>query len=202
MKADRWYPTVVTLASGQIMVVGGSNGGVTFNSPQNNSASLEILPKSSSAPMQPLQFLWDTLPNNLYPLTYVLPSGRIFVFAGDRSTLLDNTNNYKELGISQITTSNASVCLQDFSKNSTSKLIQMSPCVDMSQLQNMTSLDAASKLNIIPMSYSYTQAFVISIISSSSSNIVHIMSLSSQSCLSAPPEKQDIQVCVCICPNQ
>jgi hypothetical protein len=44
-----------------------------------------------------MQLLWDTLPANLYPVAALLPSGRVFVFAGNRSTILDHRQGYKAM---------------------------------------------------------------------------------------------------------
>lgn len=55
----------------------------------------EFFPKSDSRPAddQHLQFLNDTLPVDLYPLTWLLPSGLLFIQAGWKATLLDYVNN-------------------------------------------------------------------------------------------------------------
>ncbi|KAJ3321937.1 hypothetical protein HDU76_013995 [Blyttiomyces sp. JEL0837] len=95
----RWYPTVQTLPDGRLIIMGGSNSGVEFNDATTNTASFEILPHPNPSNPQstPLQFLWDTLPANLYPVTTLLPSGKLFLFAGDRSTVLDPLTGYQIL---------------------------------------------------------------------------------------------------------
>jgi hypothetical protein len=98
----RWYPSVITLPDGRLLVLGGSNIGVQFNSDWCNTATYEFLPRTSDVKTStPLQFMWDSLPANLYPITFVLPSGRVFVFAGNKATLLDPHDDYQSLGIMQ-----------------------------------------------------------------------------------------------------
>ncbi|KAJ3189644.1 hypothetical protein HK101_008821 [Irineochytrium annulatum] len=95
---ERWYPTTVMLPTGNLLVVGGNDGGMEFNAQPNNTASIEFVPPVPGWQKEyGLQFLWDTMPINLYPEVYVLPSGRVFAFASDRSTLLDPLINYREL---------------------------------------------------------------------------------------------------------
>ena len=102
---------MVNLPDGRLLVVGGSNEGVEFNLPGNNTATFEFLPRPpasanivgpSTTTSTPLQFLWDTLPANLYPETFVLPSGRVFVYASDRSTIMDPSRGYQALDTFQI----------------------------------------------------------------------------------------------------
>ncbi|KAJ3410544.1 hypothetical protein HDV05_003646 [Chytridiales sp. JEL 0842] len=113
MAEKRWYPTTVPLPSGQILVIGGSDVGVELNTPMNNTASFEILPQPTYPnPTTPFQFLWDTLPANLYPVSAVLPSGRLFVFAGNRSTLMDHERGYNALEPFQIIAPNRTECIQ------------------------------------------------------------------------------------------
>ncbi|KAJ3412606.1 hypothetical protein HDV05_000474 [Chytridiales sp. JEL 0842] len=103
---ERWYPTALTLPEGRLIAIGGSVGGVQFTYPSNNSATFEFLPplNPSSRSSTPLQFLWDTLPGNLYPFVAVLPSGRLFITAADRATLMDPRNQYEALPTFQIST--------------------------------------------------------------------------------------------------
>ncbi|KAJ3219503.1 hypothetical protein HDU67_000916 [Dinochytrium kinnereticum] len=86
----RWYPTVLSLPNGKIIAIGGSDRGVAFNSRVENIPSLEVFPRSSSGNATiDLPFLRDTLPTNLYGISSVLPSGRIYFFASNKSTVLD-----------------------------------------------------------------------------------------------------------------
>ncbi|KAI9343755.1 glyoxal oxidase N-terminus-domain-containing protein [Zopfochytrium polystomum] len=83
----RWYPTVVMLPEGRLLVMGGSYIGVEFNAWWSNTPTFEFLPRRKGETSSvPIQFLWDTLPANLYPIMYVLPSGRVFTFASYKAT--------------------------------------------------------------------------------------------------------------------
>ncbi|KAJ3100067.1 hypothetical protein HDU97_002503 [Phlyctochytrium planicorne] len=94
---ERWYPTVLSLPDGRVIIIGGTNQGVQFNSNASfNVPSVEFLPKpSDTSPILP--FLRDTLPVNLYGVSAVMPSGHIFLFLSNRSTLLDPSDTYTEL---------------------------------------------------------------------------------------------------------
>ncbi|KAJ3412608.1 hypothetical protein HDV05_000476 [Chytridiales sp. JEL 0842] len=103
LKEKRWYPTIVPLPTGHLLVLGGSLGGVQFTLPENNSATFEFLPPLEAfKTTTKLQFLWDTQPGNLYPFSALLPSGRIAVSASDRMTLLDPRRGYESMGTFQM----------------------------------------------------------------------------------------------------
>ncbi|KAJ3215973.1 hypothetical protein HDU67_010129 [Dinochytrium kinnereticum] len=102
LASKRWYPSVVMLPEGRMLIIGGTIVAVAFTSPPNNTGTMEIIPppREFSNPndaLIPLQFLWDTLPANLYPTTALLPSGRIFVTASDRAIILDPSLGYNAL---------------------------------------------------------------------------------------------------------
>ncbi|KAJ3116629.1 hypothetical protein HDU96_009184 [Phlyctochytrium bullatum] len=103
LNSKRWYPSVVMLPEGRMLLIGGTIVAVAFTSPPNNTGTLEFLPPlrtnytDPSQGLIPLQFLWDTLPANLYPTTAVLPSGRLFIHASDRATLMDPATSYRAL---------------------------------------------------------------------------------------------------------
>ncbi|KXN90309.1 Galactose oxidase [Leucoagaricus sp. SymC.cos] len=81
---ERWYPTVYVLPS-----IGGCRWGGYVNDPAQNNPSYEFFPKRGEPILSP--FLASTLPTNLYPLTFLLPSGRLFVQANWAAILLDYT---------------------------------------------------------------------------------------------------------------
>ncbi|KAI8853436.1 hypothetical protein BC829DRAFT_373407 [Chytridium lagenaria] len=123
--SKRWYPSVVTLPEGRLLIIGGTTVAVAFTSPPNNTGTMEIIPpvRNYARPddaLIPLQFLWDTLPANLYPTSTVLPSGRIFITASDRATLLDPSQGYGALrtfllrpsAASSASSSTTGICLQ------------------------------------------------------------------------------------------
>ncbi|VFQ67614.1 unnamed protein product [Cuscuta campestris] len=81
----RWYATQQMLENGDIMLVGG-----------RGAHNYEIFPPDQlKFPIQQfgLTLLMDTtagfLENNLYPFVYLLPDGTVFVFANDRSVVVN-----------------------------------------------------------------------------------------------------------------
>ena len=89
MTGRRWYPTVETLEDGSVIVVGGDlNGGYVNDATQDN-PTYEFFPhKGDDEPIH-LQFLSDTLPVNLFPLIWLMPSGKLFMQASRKSILYD-----------------------------------------------------------------------------------------------------------------
>lgn len=100
----RWYPTVEPLADGSVIIVrdkylhieslantlgklGGDLYGGYVNDPGNNNPTYEYFPSRGNPITMP--FLQNTLPVNLYPLTWLLPSGRLFVQANWQTILMD-----------------------------------------------------------------------------------------------------------------
>ncbi|CAI4216449.1 unnamed protein product [Parascedosporium putredinis] len=83
LQDGRWYPSVMTMANGSILVVGGEEG-------SNGAAvpSLEVLPFTGTPPLY-MDWLERTDPNNLYPYLFVLPSGGIFVSYWNEARILD-----------------------------------------------------------------------------------------------------------------
>ncbi|CAG8482192.1 6491_t:CDS:2 [Paraglomus brasilianum] len=83
----RWYNTMTTLPDGNVFIIGGSTRSVAINSKIVNNPTFEIYPRSRE--QIPLQFLIDTLPNNLYPQVHVLPDREdtMFLFANKKSIL-------------------------------------------------------------------------------------------------------------------
>lgn len=98
LKDGRWYATQVLLADGSFLIFGG-----------RDSFSYEYIPaeRTENAYSIPFQFLRDTydvyrrpgqddfrLENNLYPFVYLVPDGNLYIFANNRSILLDPRANY------------------------------------------------------------------------------------------------------------
>ncbi|KAK4686476.1 hypothetical protein P7C73_g3648, partial [Tremellales sp. Uapishka_1] len=87
-QSKRWYPMVEGLADGSLIVLGGdTNGGYVSTFVQNN-PTYEYFPKQSSGSI-PMAFLNYTVPVNLFPLTWLLPSGKLFLQAAYKSILYD-----------------------------------------------------------------------------------------------------------------
>ncbi|THH11527.1 hypothetical protein EW145_g572 [Phellinidium pouzarii] len=81
----RWYPGVMMMANGTILVVGGENGS---NGPPV--PTLEILPTPEGGNTTLfMDWLQRTDPNNLYPFLFVLPSGGILVIYYNEARILD-----------------------------------------------------------------------------------------------------------------
>ncbi|KAI8846252.1 glyoxal oxidase N-terminus-domain-containing protein [Chytridium lagenaria] len=153
LASKRWYPSVATLPDGRLLVIGGTIVAVAFTSPPNNTGTMEIIPPireyaNPEDALIPLQFLWDTLPANLYPTTAVLPSGRIFITASDRATLLDPSQGYtavrtfllRPTAASATSPSSAGVCLQPLSQTGPSDFLATAPCLAPTEFnQNVTS---------------------------------------------------------------
>ncbi|KAI0071302.1 copper radical oxidase [Panus rudis PR-1116 ss-1] len=74
LQRGRWYPTVMTMTNGSLLVVGGEVSNKSVEEP-----TLEILPAPHGGPtFLKMDWLERTGPNNLYPFLHVLPSGNIF----------------------------------------------------------------------------------------------------------------------------
>ena len=75
LQNGRWYPGVMIMANGTLLVVGGESG---RNGPPV--PTLEILPTPEGGPTFLTQdWLQRTDPNNLYPFLHILPTGKLFV---------------------------------------------------------------------------------------------------------------------------
>lgn len=85
LQAGRWYPSVMIMANGSVMVIGGEVG-------SNGAAvpSIEVLPYTGTKPLY-MDWLDRTDPNNLYPFVAVLPSGGIFVAYWNEARILDES---------------------------------------------------------------------------------------------------------------
>lgn len=85
LQRGRWYPSVMMMPNGSILVVGGESG--SNASPQ---PSLEILPAPPGGDtVVTLDYLQRTDPYNLYPFLLVLPSGRFFIGYYNEARVLD-----------------------------------------------------------------------------------------------------------------
>jgi hypothetical protein len=93
LASPRWYNTVLRIADGSAMVLGGSRKGGWMNNATTNNPTLEYFPPKNihghnGLPV-PSPFLSDTLNANLFPLAFALPDGRIFVAANNAAMLYD-----------------------------------------------------------------------------------------------------------------
>ncbi|WWC71742.1 uncharacterized protein I206_105700 [Kwoniella pini CBS 10737] len=91
MTGRRWYPMVEALPDGSLIIIGGDKNGGYVNTQAQDNPTYEFFPPRADDP-QDLQFLADTLPINLYALTWLMPSGKLFMQA-NRKTILYDYNN-------------------------------------------------------------------------------------------------------------
>ncbi|XP_049404029.1 aldehyde oxidase GLOX-like [Solanum stenotomum] len=87
LTVKRWYSTDHILPDGRIMIIGG-----------RSAYSYEFFPQNSNTNyVFHLPFLKETTDpkeeNNLYPFLYLLPDGNVYIFANQRSIVLDYTKN-------------------------------------------------------------------------------------------------------------
>ncbi|OWZ40591.1 glyoxal oxidase [Cryptococcus neoformans 125.91] len=97
MTGKRWYPTAEALEDGSLIVIGGDKNGGYVNTAAQDNPTYEFFPPRDGDPVN-LQFLTDTLPVNLYPLVWLLPSGKLFMQAYRKTILYDyNTKTTTDL---------------------------------------------------------------------------------------------------------
>eukprot|EP00249_Psilotum_nudum_P002629 c15746_g1_i1 orf=241-1875(-) len=86
MLADRWYATDQVLPDNRIFVIGG-----------RRSFSYEFVPRKTGDGLYALNFLKQTntpnAENNLYPFVHLSSDGNLFIFANDKSILLNYKTN-------------------------------------------------------------------------------------------------------------
>ncbi|KAG6866368.1 hypothetical protein C0991_005289 [Blastosporella zonata] len=101
---QRWYPTIETLEDGTLIIVnlrpitssekltfviqlGGCRNGGYVNDANQDNPTYEFFPPQDSPITLPI--LQRTLPANLYPLTWLLPSGRLLIQSNWETVLYD-----------------------------------------------------------------------------------------------------------------
>ncbi|KAJ7157025.1 copper radical oxidase [Mycena crocata] len=97
MASPRWYNTVIRLADGSAMIIGGSKKGGWINNATVNNPTIEYFPPksingSNGLPIG-LPFLRRTLNSNLFPIAFVLPDGNVFMAANNDAIIYDWTAN-------------------------------------------------------------------------------------------------------------
>ncbi|THG98414.1 hypothetical protein EW026_g3759 [Hermanssonia centrifuga] len=92
MSTRRWYPTVETLEDGSVIIIGGCSWGGFVNDATQTNPTYEFFPPHNDPTPINSPLLNRTLPANLYPLTWLLPSGRIFMQANWGTAILDYKN--------------------------------------------------------------------------------------------------------------
>lgn len=89
MTSNRWYPTVEGLEDGSLIIIGGDNNGGYVNTVLQDNPTYEFFPRKGDGKAITLEFLSDNLPVNLYPLTWLLPSGNLFMQANLSTIIYD-----------------------------------------------------------------------------------------------------------------
>ncbi|KLO12283.1 glyoxal oxidase [Schizopora paradoxa] len=90
MSTRRWYPSVETLPDGSVIIIGGDDWGGFVNSADQNNPTYEFFP-TQGAPIQ-LDILTTTLPVNLFPITFLMPSGVLFMQLNWATVMFDYVN--------------------------------------------------------------------------------------------------------------
>ncbi|KDE02649.1 hypothetical protein MVLG_06808 [Microbotryum lychnidis-dioicae p1A1 Lamole] len=92
MPVNRWYPYIETLETGDVIILGGElyGGFVNDASEHQNVHNYEYWP-SRGAPVNST-FLATTQPANLYPLSFLLSNGLIFMQASWKTQLLNHSS--------------------------------------------------------------------------------------------------------------
>jgi hypothetical protein len=94
MTSKRWYPTVETLEDGSVIILGGCTDGGYVNVGNQNNPTYEFFPSKGDPIFSPI--LNNTPPVNLFPLTWLLPSGKLLIQSNWKTVLLDRNANVEE----------------------------------------------------------------------------------------------------------
>jgi Glyoxal oxidase N-terminus len=94
MQTKRWYPSVVTIASGEAIIVSGSLQNLNFENLDNtNNPTYEYYPARNALPPKVLPSLDKMFPFNLYPAVYQLAHGPVMIFTANTTDLLDTASD-------------------------------------------------------------------------------------------------------------
>jgi hypothetical protein len=90
MTSERWYPTVLTLLDGSVMIIGGNRKNLDFEdlTLTENNPTYEYYPKKPRGAIK-LDLLAWAFPHMMYPPAGILPSGKVFVHASNKTVLID-----------------------------------------------------------------------------------------------------------------
>ncbi|KAK7038205.1 glyoxal oxidase N-terminus-domain-containing protein [Favolaschia claudopus] len=95
LAVTRWYPTGLRIPDGSLMIIGGSNTNTFYNNDTTAESSIEFFPSrpGEAGTVRLSPFLVAAQPVNLFPRSFVLPSGKIFVVANNISMIYDIETN-------------------------------------------------------------------------------------------------------------
>jgi Glyoxal oxidase N-terminus len=89
MTTNRWYPTVLALADGKVMIIGGNTKNLDFDRlTDENNPTYEYWPSKPQGAIQSDILAW-AFPHHMYPPAAVLPSGKVFLFVSNKTVLID-----------------------------------------------------------------------------------------------------------------
>ena len=94
MTSARWYPTVEILPDGDAFIVSGDHNGGYVNTQAQNNPTYEFFPPRGDGKQITIDWLTEMLPINIFPITYLLPSGLVFMQA-NRGTINYNIGTLK-----------------------------------------------------------------------------------------------------------
>ncbi|KAJ3105513.1 hypothetical protein HDU97_007992 [Phlyctochytrium planicorne] len=86
----RWYPTVVTMYDGVIVIFSGTTTNIDFDDlGKNKNPTYEYWPAKKSGNLQKLDLLEWAYPHVLYPISFQLPSKKVFLMVSNRTIFID-----------------------------------------------------------------------------------------------------------------
>ncbi|THU91947.1 hypothetical protein K435DRAFT_840774 [Dendrothele bispora CBS 962.96] len=95
--SPRWYPGIVRLEDGSLLLMGGATLNNFINTPEINNPTYEYYPPKNingfNGVQIPSKFLNDTMNANLFPYLAYLPDGKIFIAANTQTMIFDWKNN-------------------------------------------------------------------------------------------------------------
>jgi len=95
MTTNRWYPTVVTLANGDQIIIGGSDHNIDMDHPDpehNSNPTYEYYPPKADNGLawpRQLPILAWAFPHSLYPQAFLMPSGKVWLHVSNRTNIID-----------------------------------------------------------------------------------------------------------------
>jgi hypothetical protein len=90
MSTERWYPTAVTLADESVIVIGGFTENLDFSKLGNtNNPTYEYYPPKPGQWPRNLDILSWCYPLCLYPQSFQLPSGNVFVLVSNKTITIN-----------------------------------------------------------------------------------------------------------------
>lgn len=89
LTSKRWYPSTTRLEDGSVIIFGGMTEEGFNNKAALNNPTIEFWPPKFTGKAINSKFLVDALNTNLFPVTFLLPSGDIFVAANTLAMTYD-----------------------------------------------------------------------------------------------------------------